>query len=511
MQLESLQKFFASSPAVRLIRSPHAFWIVDFLNQQFKVAGQITVPHSQIASDLDAYLERLARSPKNLIVDGKSKSQEKADTYLSTWCSGSIGWLKRFIPEDASEPCYQLTAEFEKALAFVDKASREVSFVGTESRLRTILEVLSEVVVGVSADPKARLQQLQQQQAEIAREISRLQAEPLSNRLSATAVKERFALATSQLRQLKSEFRTVEDRFKSITRSVQQKILSANETRGDILQFALDSEDMLKHGDQGQSFFEFLKLLHSPDSQDRIALLIEQLSDIEVLANESEELMELRSMVPTLIAEAEKILRTTQHLSLTLRRLLDSRSTRHHQQLSQVLRDILSVAAQRSENPPADVGIDVEVEIEIQCPMDRPFWAATEPFDDVELQTVEADAKQQAAAFEQLIAMERIDWAAMRGNISSATEPGDEVSLTELLDRFPIQTGAIEVLGYLQIAFDDGHRIDRTTTIELPAGSTGPSSRRLSLPNIVFLPKTARRKPALNDHAPHAQKSESLS
>ena len=170
----------------------------------------------------------------------------------------------------------------------------------------------------------------------------------------------------------------------------------------------------------------------------------------------------------------------------------------------------MSFAAQRSETPPVDVGIDVEVEIEIQCPMDRPFWAATEPFDDVELQTVEVDAKQKAAAFEQLMAMERIDWAAMRRNISSVTDAGVQVSLPELLERFPIRSGAIEVLGYMQIAFDDGHLIDRSVTIDLPAGSTGPSSRCLSLPNIVFLPKSARRKPAFTDHSLSASGSESL-
>ncbi|MCR9297231.1 MAG: DUF3375 domain-containing protein, partial [bacterium] len=207
MQIESLQKFFASSPAVRLIRSPHAYWIVDFLHQQFKAAGQITIPHSQLCAELDGYLDGLAKS--RLVGDEKFDSRDKADTYLSAWCSGSIGWLKRFIDEDSAEPCYQLTAEFEKALAFVEKASRESSFVGTESRLRSILEILGHVVAGVSQDPAVRLRELERQRLELEQEIARIKSSPNSARMSSTQVRERFALASQQLQQLKSEFRAV--------------------------------------------------------------------------------------------------------------------------------------------------------------------------------------------------------------------------------------------------------------------------------------------------------------
>ncbi|MEM7560634.1 MAG: DUF3375 family protein, partial [Planctomycetota bacterium] len=269
-----------------------------------------------------------------------------------------------------------------------------------------------------------------------------------------------------------------------------------------------DSEDMLKQGDQGQSFFEFLKLLHSPESQDRIKELIDSLHAIEALAGEDAELGSLRNMVPTLIAEAEKILRTTQHLSHTLRRLLDARSTRHHQQLSHLLRDILSAAAARAEDPPVDVGLDVEVELEIQSPMDRPFWLATEPFYEVDLAPVVADEAEQQQALEQLVALERLDWSGMRQNISAATQE-TETGLLELLKRHPIRSGAVEILGYLQIAYDDGHRIDRSQTLELSPEQTGPLARGLRVPNVVFVPKGQRnRKSGLRPSAkPNLQES----
>ncbi len=490
MHVESLQKFFASSPAVRLIRSPHAYWIVDFLHAQFKLAGQITRRHSELAAELELYLNQLSQN-QALQADSRPKSQDQqAETYLASWCSSSIGWLKRFIDDQASEPSYQLTAEFEKALAFVQRASQDVTFVGTESRLRTILDVLNSIVAGSAEDPRVRERELEARKQAIERELAHLKQTPQASRLTDTQIRERFALATQQLQQLKSEFRAVEDRFKAITRKVQQKILSAEESRGDILQFALDSEDMLKQGDQGQSFFEFLKLLHSPSGQDRIARLVHGLGELEALASQHESLESLRTMVPTLIAEAEKILRTTQHLSITLRRLLDSRSTQHHQQLSKVLRDILSAAADRAENPPTDIGMDVEVELEIQSAMDRPFWEATQPFDEVELATADVDPQQQARAVAQLVALERMDWDTLRRNITTLTARDQSVSLAELLDKYPLRLGAIELLGYLQIAFDDGHRIDRNLTTLIAASPANPGGFRI--PQVVFLPEQQR-------------------
>lgn len=484
MHVDFLQSFFATSPAVRLIRSPHAFWIVDFLVKQFKETGQITRCHSELAAELDVYLERLKVDVKGLFIDGKSKSQEKADAFLTTWCSNSIGWLKRFIGPELDEPQYQLTDEFEKALAFVERASKELPFIGTESRLRSVLDMLQRVADGVEEDPQARVARLRAQRDEIDREIELTLQSPESTRMTPTQIRERFVMATQQLQQLKSEFRAVEDRFKEITRSVQQKILSANESRGDILQFALDSEDTLKQGDQGQSFFEFLKLLHSPENQDRINKLVKQLHQVDELASEHEDLSSLKSMVPTLISEAEKILRTTQQLSVTLRRLLDARSTRHHQQLSQVLRDILGAAAAKSENPPIELGLDVEVEIDIQCPMDRPFWEATEPFDEVELETREIGAAEQQAAFEQLAELDRLDWQLLRRQIADLTQQRGTISLKDLCEDFPIQIGAVEVLAYVQIAHEDGHHIDQSQMIELQ--HAGPLGRRLRVPNIVF-------------------------
>ena len=57
MNLARLQVYFETSPALRLLRSPNAAFIVDFLNQQFKRPGRIAVPFSDLHAALAAYQE----------------------------------------------------------------------------------------------------------------------------------------------------------------------------------------------------------------------------------------------------------------------------------------------------------------------------------------------------------------------------------------------------------------------------------------------------------------------
>lgn len=498
MSLAAFQRFFDTSPAIRLLRSPNAAWILEFLQQQFKRSGSITQTHSTLATQLQAHLWELG---SGLVDDQRDHDQRdddqrdddqsdiaaaeqadhlaqrtairKAEAYLATWCAKDCGWLKRFIDEQQTEPVYQLTADSELALAFVQKGTRDSSAIGTQSHLRSIVNLLNEVA---AYDAETN-------------------ADPMTNSQRDVAlVREQFSLAVAQLEQLKSEFRAVEERFRSITRGVQQRLLAAEHSRGEILQFALDAEDVLKGGEHGASFFEFLKLVHNPTNQAQIADLVQKLTHLDVVADRYDELQSLRTMIPSLLTEAEKILRTTQHLSQVLRRLLDSRSTRHHQQLAQVLRDIRFQATALSQSPPLDVSAEVEVELNIQVPFDRPFWSQAEPFADVELQLVEDDPHEYALALEQLIALERIDWQAMRRNISMATQLDNAVSLVDLLERFPIRIGTVELLGYLQIAHEDGHRIDPLQTIDLPMDWDGARGRRLRLPQVEFVSQNERRR-----------------
>ena len=121
----------------------------------------------------------------------------------------------------------------------------------------------------------------------------------------------------SLLKQLQGDFRAVEEKFKEITQQVQQRQNAGRDTRGGILEFALDAEDVLKEEDQGVSFHEFVRFILSPSQQDKFQAIIQQLMRIEELAEQVDGLETIRRMIPMLLAEAEQVMRTNQRLSAT--------------------------------------------------------------------------------------------------------------------------------------------------------------------------------------------------
>ncbi len=92
-----------------------------------------------------------------------------------------------------------------------------------------------------------------------------------------------------------------------------------------------------------------------------------------------------------------------------------------------------------------------------------------------------------AAAFAKL---QRLDFRRMRNKIRDITMEGQHQTLSQLIDRYPIEAGVVELLGYLQIAHDDGHRIDTNQTDTIIVHESRESSRiAVHVPHVTFIPK----------------------
>jgi len=484
MDLAKLLPFFETSPAVGLLRSPNAPFIIAFLHQQFKQAGRITVPLSELHAGLVAFREGLRETHPGALRD-------KPETYLAAWCSRDTRWLHRFLEAGRGDPVYQLTAHTEDVLTFLDRAlDQDFGFVGTESRLCLVIETLDDLVVGASDDPEMRLDRLRAERRRIDEEISRIESEGSVTRYQPAKIRERFATAVSLLKELQGDFRGVEDKFKEITRQVQQRQAEGQDTRGGILGFALDAEDVLKREDQGVSFSEFVRFILSPSQQERLEAIIQQLGRIRELAAQAEGLETVRRMVPLLLAEAEKVMRTNQRLSATLRRLLDVRARRDRERVAELCAEILGLAASMVPNPPrATVGVDVEARVGIASPFTRSFWSEPHRFAAVDMAEYEADEEQRAEAFRVLAEMRRLDWRLMRERVKAAVTRHGSLTLGDLLAEYPPDAGVIEALGYLQIARDDGHAVSRDAEEEivLPCSRGQGHALALAVPRVRFI------------------------
>lgn len=484
MRRESLRAFFEASPTAKLLRSDHAPLVIDFLNRTFKLGDSISIGQAELRLSLAQYQEELHETEPNLF-------SGPPERYLTQW--SDAGWLQRFLESASIEPQFQLTRYAEEAIRFVDSSlSRGNSLVGTESRLRLIIETLEDIVRGASADPDRRLEYLRAQRASIDAEIAAIESGKSVQTYRPSQIRERFQTAVELLKALQSDFRAVEERFQAIARDVQQLQAQGSDSRGGILGYALDAEDMLKTQDEGISFYAFVAFLFSPAQQQSLLKNISEIQQLAALADQHEPLARVRRMVPALLAEADKVMRTTARLSATLRRLLDARAAAHRVRLATVLRDIRQAALRLGGAPEGNpIELSIETTAEITSPLSRTFWIPSQSFDGAEVIAHQFNAAEAARIASAFARMQRLDFRRLRRMVREITSEGTSRTLEDLALIHPITGGVVELLGYLQIAHDDGHRIDPTLsqaiTVYEPRGREG--SIIVHVPHVTFFPK----------------------
>ena len=486
LRRETLRSYFESSPTIRLLRADSAPLVIDFLQQVFKSGESITVGQAELRARLGIYQEELHESDPQILTGPPER-------YLTQGVDH--GGLQRFLEATSNEPQFQLTRYAEEAIRFLDTAlSQGRDLVGTESRLRMVIDTLDDIVRGASADPTQRLAYLRTQRETIDAEIVAIESGKSVQVYRPSQIRERFQTAMKLLKDLQADFRAVEENFHRIARDVQQRQAQGDETRGGILGFALDAEDLMKNRDEGISFYAFVKFLFSPAQQLALTKNIEEIQRLEALVNQHESLSHLRRMIPSLLAEAEKVMRTNARLSTTLRRLLDARAAAERIRLANLLRDIRQTAIQLGKAPDDQtIQLSVDTVLDIHSPFARTFWTPETTFESTtpEIQILDpAEARRIATAFAK---MKRLDFRKLRRTIRELTVDGITRSLGEVISHTRFETGVVEVLGLIQIAHDDHHFIDATQreTLHLPATKDYPHALTLTVPAVTFRPRAS--------------------
>ena len=197
-------------PGWRLLAAEHAPLVASFLHRVFIVPNVRVMAQGDLAESLEDTLfdlrERL----------GTQSFPKSALEYLNDWAANDKAWLRKFYAAGSDEPHFDLTPATERALAWLVGLS-ERAFVGTESRLLTLFDLLQQMSAGSETDPQLRLQDLQKKRDAIDAEMALVRSGE-SPMLDDTAVKERFAHFTAMARELLADFREVEYNFRALAR-----------------------------------------------------------------------------------------------------------------------------------------------------------------------------------------------------------------------------------------------------------------------------------------------------
>jgi flagellar motility protein MotE (MotC chaperone) len=465
----------AHSPAWRLLRAENAPLVLSFLDRVF-VAGNVrTISASELESRLDDELYALnERQPRSF--------PKPARAYLDDWAHPDAGWLRKYYPEGSDEPHFDATPAVEKALQWVRSLS-EREFVGTESRLNTVFELLRQIVHGTETDPRARIDELTRRKQQLDDEIARIEAGDLPV-LDPSGVRDRYQQLAATARELLADFREVEENFRKLDRQLREKIAGWQGGKGELLDDVLGSRESIAGSDQGKSFQAFYGFLLSQARQEE---LTELLVKVDQLADVAERDPRLRHVHYDWLDAAARTQATVRQLSEQLRRFLDDQVWFENRRVIDILRGIEASALRLREQQVAGLSMDIDTATSaITLPFERPLYTLRRKprIDSEGILPAGADEETDPTAlFEQVY----VDPGPLRETVRAALRRSQQVGLAELVAGEPLAQGLAELVGYLSLR-DEGFRIifDDEHQEQVSWREPGGRTRTATMPRVTF-------------------------
>lgn len=482
LDFSTLDALRTHHPAWRLLRSDHAPLVASFLHRVFVLPNVRVMAAADLAEALEDELYAL-----RVQLDDERVFPKSATEYLTDWAAPDKGWLRKFYKPGTDEAQFDLTPATEKAIAWLVQLS-ERQFVGTESRLLTLFELLKQMSEGSEADPERRMAELQRKRDEIDAEMARVAAGDVQL-LDDTALKDRFQQFTQGARELLADFREVEYNFRQLDRRVRERIAMWEGSKGALLEDILGERDAIADSDQGKSFRAFWDFLLSSRRQEELTALLERVLALPAVTEMQPDVRTRRVHYDWLEA-GEHTQRTVAALSQQLRRFLDDQAWLENRRIMDILHGIESKALALRAAPPAGMVMEIaEPQAGIDLAMERPlFTPALKPvISSLALQAGDENIDP-SALFEQIV----VDKAKLIHHIRHALQDTAQVTLSELIAAQPLQQGLAELVTYLQLGSDAfstvvDEAVAETITWQALSDTGEPVSRRAHLPRVIFM------------------------
>ncbi len=476
LDLDTLEAQRRQHPAWRLLQADSVALVASFLDRVFIQPNRRVMRQSDLVEALDdtLYAVREQRGP--------AAYPRAALEYLNDWAANDKAWLRKFYPPGSDEPHFDLTPATERAMAWLESLGGR-SFVGTESRLLTMFDLLRQMSAGSETDVDARVAELQRRRDALDAEIERAREGDLQL-LGDTALKERFTQFTTLARELLADFREVEHNFRGLDRRVRERIALWDGSKGALLQEVLGERDLIADSDQGRSFRAFWDFLMSRERQEELTALLAHILQLAPVADLAPDPRLARVHYDWLEA-GEQAQRTVALLSQQLRRFLDDQAWLENRRIMDLLRGIEAGALAVVAQAPTGTFMQIDaIAPDIELPMERPLF--TPPVKPALLGGAIAagDEDLDAAA---LYAQFVVDKAALAQHVRQNLQQRTQVTLTELLDARPLQQGLAELVAYFSLATESGRAVIDDTHMEQVAWTARTGEHKQArVPRVVF-------------------------
>ncbi len=478
--IEEVSRLLEGHSAVLLLRKMHAPLIVAFLWRAFREERRQAYSSQELNTLLSDFLFAANEEAKA----GQQPYPRTARIYLEEWTKD--GFLRQYYEAGAAEATFELTPAAEQALVWIAELDKR-EFVGAESRLLQLFNMLQDLTYGSSTDAQARLRQLLDQRLAIDQEILALEDGQIS-RLDPTRMRERLKLIEETAAKLLADFRQIEENFRQLNAKAREEQINRQHSRGQVLDEIFSAQDAIMETDQGKTFTAFWAFLMDQDRQDRLDQMATELFEQPEL--EAYRAYSVLPRLKILLVEAgERVDRTTTRLIEQLRRFLASHAFLENRRAGQVIEEIEQLALRvKNSPPPHRFFSDIAGKPGVNLVMERRLF---QPADELQLETdrpVPGNAVEVLA--EGLYNQLYIDPEELKGRIRQLLRGRQQVSLKEVVAHTPVEKGLSEVVAYFSLAAQWEHRqkaVVNTQQQEKLYYTTEGHTYAVELPQILFL------------------------
>jgi hypothetical protein len=449
MDYQKLEIQLKSAPSFKLLRSRNAPLILSFLYSQFKEQGEISISNEKLVNQLAWYLEELNYSDED---DGLTSfatdNYERSKKYIESWTNDNF--LRNYM-DDTEKTIYNvLTQHTERVFQMLDLL-QERKFVGTESKFKDIFHKLKELVDNNTEDPKKKIEELEERKKKIDEEIRRIRRDGNVVKFEDYQIQSRFEDISRLTNELIGDFKEVEDIFKMITRDIYEKQSQYDLSKGRILHYTFDALDTLKESDQGKSFYTFWNFLIDEDSQDTLKMLIKHVSDILEDRGIEYNNRNLKRIKTILFQSGRKVLDSNNLLAEKLTRVIAEKHLLESRKIRETIAEIKQISLRLIDlKIPEDYGIEIELAAKIDMPMERKL-GEEKIIPEFDIHPESFNSKVDLDSMSNLFNPDSINIKELIGNINSLLIEKQQVTLAQVIEKYPISKGLSELIGYISL------------------------------------------------------------
>ena len=440
---------FEESPALRLMRGRLGSFVVGFFFKTFKKWGSSEASEEELIATLSEHIEQVREledfdAPKRLPQD-----------YLEEWCDEDHRYMTKTYDEDREEYVFRLTRHSEKALSWLQDllSMQQRGYATTESRFNRILIEMESLSQGVNADPESRIKDLSRKRDEIEEEIQRIRETGEAPIFGEDVIRDQVYDLSDLVEHFLSDFRAIEEFFKDHAREISKLYAQGDASKGDIVEHVLDADEELRCCDQGKSYFGFRSMMTNPTLARQFRNLAEQTSDIARRRGLDPNKTFL-SLSERLFGEAGSAHGAYGRISRKLRQVVGDHAGGGGRQVRETLSQIRKSAYLLRDEPPVDWEFEIDIRPQFFGLMESDYWEpkSVEAFAPI----TQAESSDNDWINEILNSVgEPLDLNKFRERVDLALEEAEKVSLTEMVDKYPLERGVVDVVCYRVVAGED--------------------------------------------------------